>query len=401
MPWYENLRVAATALWANRLRTVLTMLGLIIGVGAVIMVLAIGIGSQKFVREQFSSFGTNILIVGEDESGRAVRPLTVYDMEAMRTQIGAVDRASGLMAAEGRAVWNSKNADARMYGVEPELARMLNWTLVKGRFFSEQEVRERAHVVVIGEDLNKELFGAEEALGKKMLINGQTVSIVGVVRRQTAFKGFLRYVERGALMPITFVQESLIPSETPFGRRISLIFLETRPGATIEQMTFQVTNLLRQRHQITGEDDFFIGNAQQILNVFNTIAAGLTVLLGLIAAISLLVGGINIMNIMLVSVKERTREIGLRKALGASEEVILMQFIIEAVLVSAVGGFIGMLFGIGLSAAIAAVSPLKPEVTPFAIILAVVVASGIGLFFGIFPARQAARLNPIDALRTE
>jgi len=202
-------------------------------------------------------------------------------------------------------------------------------------------------------------------------------------------------------MPITLVQETLLPSNSPFGQRIEQIYIETKPGETIETTTFQVTNLLRRRHQITEEDDFFIGNAQEILNVFNAIAAGLTVLLGLIAAISLVVGGINIMNIMLVSVKERTREIGLRKALGASEEVILAQFVIEAVLISVLGGAIGITLGTGAATAVAAISPLKPEVTPLAVVLAVTVAGGVGLFFGIFPARQAARLDPIAALRTE
>ncbi|AGY59954.1 ABC transporter permease [Gloeobacter kilaueensis] len=401
MPWYENLRVAAVALWANRLRSVLTMLGLIIGVSSVILIVAIGVGAQKFVKDQFRGFGTNVVIVGEDRFSKSARPLTMADMEAMRTQIGSVDRVSGMLAQTGRAIWGNKDADCRIYGLQPELASILNWQMEKGRFFTDREVRERAHVTVVGTDLAQELFGYEDPVGKQILVNHQPMTVIGVTGRQTAFKGYLQYVERGTMIPLTVVQESLITNDTPFGKSIGLIFLQTKPGETIEAVTFQVINLLRARHQITAEDDFFVANAQEILNVFNTIAAALTVMLGFIAAISLLVGGINIMNIMLVSVKERTREIGLRKAVGASEEVILIQFVIEAILISIVGGAVGIAFGWAAAALVGVATPLKPEVTPVAVAIAVAVATGVGLFFGVFPARQAARLDPIVALRTE
>jgi putative ABC transport system permease protein len=400
MPWYENFRIAASALWANRLRSLLTMLGLIIGISSVILIVAIGVGTQKFLKDQFRSFGTNIVIVGEDPGPSNHRPLTISDVEALGTQIAAVGRAAPFIAEDGRVVYKNLNGNGRIYGITPELVTMLSFPLIKGRFFTQEEMDQRAHVVVIGEQLSKQLFSADSPLGKQILVKGQAMTVIGVTK-QVALKGYLSYVERGLMMPLTTVQETLISSNTPFGKHVEMVFLETKPGETIEAATFQVTNLMRMRHQITAEDDFFVGNAQEILNVFNSIAAGLTVLLGLIAAISLVVGGINIMNIMLVSVKERTREIGLRKALGASEEVILVQFVIEAVLISVVGGCIGMLLGIGASSAVGAISPLKPEVTPMAIILAVSVAAGVGLFFGIFPARQAARLDPITALRTE
>ncbi len=400
MPWFENVRMAALALWANRLRSLLTMLGLIIGIGSVILIVAIGVGTQKYVKEQFKSFGTNIVVVAPDQGARGFRPLTMADAAAIGTEVSTVQDYAPFLAENGRVVWKNRNADGRIYGVTPKLSTMLNLPIIRGRFFTERELRERTRVVVIGEELARELFIAEEPLGKKVLINGLTATVIGVTR-QVAFKGYLGYVERGLMMPLTVVQESLISSQTPFGRRVSLIFLETKPDETIETVTFQVTNLMRRRHAVTEQDDFFIGNAQEILNVFNGIASGLTVLLGLIAGISLLVGGINIMNIMLVSVKERTREIGLRKALGASEEVILTQFVIEAVLISLVGGLIGMLLGVGSAQLVSAFSPLKPEVTPGAIVLAVSVATVIGLFFGIFPARQAAKLDPITALRTE
>jgi putative ABC transport system permease protein len=203
------------------------------------------------------------------------------------------------------------------------------------------------------------------------------------------------------MIPLPVVQELLIPSITPFGRKVTRIFLEAKPDETIEQVTFQAVNLIKRRHQVTEQSDFFVGNAQEEINIYNNIARGMTAFLGFVAAISLLVGGINIMNIMLVSVQERTREIGLRKALGASEEVILAQFVIEALVISMVGGLLGVGVGIGLVSLVATFSPLKPEVTPLAIVLAVGVSGSIGFCFGVFPAQQSAKLDPITALRTE
>jgi putative ABC transport system permease protein len=240
----------------------------------------------------------------------------------------------------------------------------------------------------------------QDSLSQPMLVgSSQTLTVIGVVRR-VAF-GYLYPLERGLLIPLPVAQELLIPSDTPFGRKVSRIFLEAKPDETIEQVTFQAVNLLKRRHQVTKQSDFFVGNAQEEINIYNSIAKGMTVFLGFVAAISLVVGGINIMNIMLVSVKERTREIGLRMAIGASEEVILIQFVIEALTISMVGGLLGIGLGTGLASLIATFSPLKPEVTPLSVVLAVGVAGGIGFFFGIFPAQQAAKLDPITALRTE
>lgn len=203
------------------------------------------------------------------------------------------------------------------------------------------------------------------------------------------------------LVPLSVALESLVASDSPFGKKVDGFIVESKPGVSSAEMTFEVRNLLRLRHNVTDREDFLIANAQDVVNLFNGVALGVTVVLGLTAAISLVVSGIGIMNIMLVSVTERTREIGLRKALGATEEVILTQFVIEAVLLSLVGGVIGMAWGIAAALGIANISPLKPEVTTWSILLAVVVSAGTGLFFGVFPARRAARLDPIVALRTE
>jgi len=401
MSWFESFRVSISALWANRLRSLLTMLGLIIGIGSVILMVAIGVGAQQYVKDQFKSLGTNVVVLGTDGGRRkGSRPLTMYDVAALKNQVPSITDAAPFIADNGRVVWNSKNASGRIYGITPALVKMLGFPILKGRFFTDEEVERRARVVVIGQELRNELFGAEDPIGKKILIKNQPIVVIGVTK-QIAFKGYLGYVERGMMMPITLVQERFIASNSPFGLRVNMIFMSAKPDSSVEEVTFQVTNLMRQRHLIQAQDDFFVGTSQQALDIFNNIALGLTVLLGFTAAISLVVGGINIMNIMLVSVTERTREIGLRKALGASEEVILLQFVIEAVVISILGGLMGLAFGVGVAQLIALASPIKPEVTAWSVWLAVGVSGGVGLFFGVFPARRAARLDPILALRTD
>jgi len=401
MPWFENVRIAIVALWANRLRSLLTMLGLIIGISSVVLMIAVGLGGQQYVKDQFRSLGTNIVVVGSDQSGRrGTQPLTVYDLAAIKAQVPLITDAAPFMAENGRVVWHNKNADGRMYGITPALVKMLGLPTLKGRFFTDKEVAERAKVVVVGQEIARELFGAEDPIGKQVILKGQTLTVIGITK-QIAFKGYLGFVERGLMMPLTLVHERFISSNTPFGLRLGLIFLEAKPDVSVNEVIFQVTNLMRQRHRSVGIDDFFVNSAQQVLDTFNTISLVLTVVLGFTAAISLIVGGINIMNIMLVSVTERTRDIGLRKALGASEEVILLQFIIEALLISLLGGVIGLAIGAGFAALIGTFSPLKPIVTLWSVILACVVAGGVGVFFGVFPARRAARLDPIVALRTD
>jgi putative ABC transport system permease protein len=428
MPWFENLRVAASGLWANRLRSGLTMLGLIIGVSAVILVISLGIGVQKYLQDQFKTWGTNVVGVLEQEGQRTFRPLTMADVEALRTQVNTAQSVSPvLIQRNARVAWQNTNTTGTIEGVTPEVAVILSIPIVQGRFLTQRELEERARVVVLGNELAKEIFKDEDPIGKQILVSSQQVAsardtggqasknsnkakpkligssqlltVIGVTK-EGAFEAHLS-LSRGLLIPLSVAHELLIPSESPFGRKVSNILLEAKADETVEQVTFQTTNVLRQRHQITTQDDFATYNLQEQLNIYNNIAKGMTVFLGVVAAVSLLVGGINIMNIMLVSVKERTREIGLRKALGASEEVILTQFVIEALFIAVVGGLIGIGVGVGLVILVATFTPLKAEVTPFAMALAVGVSGGIGLFFGVFPARQAANLDPITALRTE
>jgi putative ABC transport system permease protein len=428
MPWFENVRLAASAIWANRLRSGLTMLGLIIGITAVILVVSLGIGIQKYLKEQFKTWGTNVIQIDEQRAQRDSRPLTLADANALRTQVTTARRVAPVLDGNARIIWKNKDTTGNIQGMTPEMSDMLSIPVVKGRFFTQGEMEKRTRVVVIGNELSQEIFGNEDPVGKTILINvqtqqqtssdssaqnskpsknekpkiisiSQTLTIIGVTQKG-AFEGFIT-MSRGLMIPLSITQELLIPSNTPFGPRVSRVLLEAKEGESIEQLTFQAVNVMKKRHQITQQDDFGVANLQGQLDVYNKIASGLTIFLGFVAAISLLVGGINIMNILLVSVKERTREIGLRKALGASEEVILVQFVIEALFISVVGGLLGVALGVGLVSLVGILSPLKPEVTPLAILLSVGVSGGIGLFFGVFPARQAADLDPITALRTE
>jgi putative ABC transport system permease protein len=400
MLWTENLWLAARTLWSNRLRSLLTMLGLIIGIGSVVLVVALGVGAQHFVKDQFKDLGSNVVTIwdgGPRTQGR--QPLTMADVTALATQSSSIDAVAPIAYDGGRVVWGNKDAEANIAGTPANLMEVLGITFGKGRYFTQAEVDRRARVIILGESLSKKIFGYEDPIGKVVLLKDQPMTVVGVTK--PGFFGSWIDLDRGLMIPMTTALESFVDSNSPFGKRVTGVLLKAKTDASVDAITFEAKNILRQRHQITDKEDFIVGNIQDQIDVFNNVAAGVTLVLGLTAAISLVVSGIGIMNIMLVSVTERTREIGLRKALGASEEVILGQFVIEAVLISVVGGMIGVILGGGLALLIGLVSPLKPEVTPWAIMLAVGVSGGVGLFFGVFPARRAARLDPIVALRTD
>jgi putative ABC transport system permease protein len=360
----------------------------------------LGAGAQQFVSDQFKGFGSNVVAIfdgGPRIKGR--QPLTLADAIALKAQVKSVEDVAPL-AYGGAKITRGKIAqDSQLAGASMDLPAVLKLVFLKGRFFTPEEIKNRSRVAILGEGLAKKLFGYDDPIGGLVLVNDQPMIVVGVTKG--GFFGSWVDLDRGAMIPLTLAMESIIGSSSPQGRTIGGVLLEARPDATVDAVTFEAKNLLRQRHRVTDQEDFTLGNIQDQINVFNNVAAGVSLVLGFTAAISLVVSGIGIMNIMLVSVTERTREIGLRKALGASEEVILSQFIIEAILISFVGGMIGLGLGASLANAIAAVSPLKPIVTPEAMMIAVGVSSGIGLFFGVFPAIKASRLDPIVALRSD
>jgi len=400
MNWLENLKLAANTLWANRLRSLLTMLGLMIGISSVILVTALGVGAQGFVKEQFQDIGTNVIALfdqGPRIEGR--QPLTLRDAEAIRTGAATVQNVAPIAYGDGQVVWGSRNVQVQINGTPTSLVEIIKINYIKGRYFTTDEVSQRSRVVILGESLSKQLFNYEEPIGKTVILNDQPLIVVGVTRR-----GFFESwvdLDQGLMIPLPLAIESMIASDSPFGKKIAGILVKGKPNTTVEEVTFDVKNLMRLRHQVTDKEDFIIGNIQQILDIFNNVALGVAILLGLTAAISLLVSGIGITNVMLVSVTERTREIGLRKALGASEEVILTQFIMEAVLLSLVGGLLGVLLGLIGTVAVGQFSPVKPEVTVWSILLAVGVSVGAGICFGVFPAQRAANLDPIVALRSD
>lgn len=400
MNWLDNLKLAAETLWANRLRSLLTMLGLIIGISSVILVIALGVGAQRFVKEQFQDIGSNVIALfdeGPRIEGR--QPLTLADAESIRTGAATVKNVAPIAYGDGEVVWGNRNAQVQINGTPASLAQIININYIKGRYFTAAEISERSRVVILGQSLSKRLFNYEEPIGKTVILNDQPLIVVGVTRR-----GFFESwvdLDRGLMVPLPLAIESMIASDSPFGKKVAGILVEGKPNTTVDEVTFEVKNLMRLRHQVTDKEDFIIGNIQEILDIFNNVALGVAILLGVTAAISLLVSGIGITNVMLVSVTERTREIGLRKALGASEEVILTQFMMEAVLLSSVGGTIGVLLGIIGAVGIAQVSPIKPEVTLWSVLLAVGVSVGAGMFFGVLPAQRAANLDPIIALRSD
>jgi len=400
MNWLEILKLAANTLWVNRLRSLLTMLGLIIGISSVIIVTALGLGAQQFVKEQFQDIGTNVIALFDDGpriQGR--QPLTLTDAEAIRTGVTTVKNVAPIAYGEGQVVWGSRKVQVQLNGTPAALAEVIKINYIKGRYFTQTEIEEHSRVVILGEGLSKQLFNYEDPIGKTVILKDQPLVVIGVTRR-----GFFESwvdLDRGLMVPLPVAIESMIPSDSPFGKKVAGILVKGKPNTTVDEVTFDVKNLMRLRHHITDKEDFIIGNIQPILDIFNNVALGVTILLGVTAAISLLISGIGITNVMLVSVTERTREIGLRKALGASEEVILTQFVMEAVLLSLVGGLVGVLLGVVGAVAIGKVSPVKPEVTVWSILLAVGVSVGAGILFSVFPAQRAANLDPIVALRSD
>jgi putative ABC transport system permease protein len=399
--WPESLKVAVDSLWANRLRSLLTIIGLIIGISSVIFVLAFGVGAQQFVKQQLQSLGSNVVGV-LDEGGprtQGKQPLTLADVEAIRTQASTVQNVAPLLYGQGKLTRNNLTAQGRLTGAPASLAEILTITYARGRYFTHAEIESRSRVVILGEELSKQLFQYEDPIGKTVIVNNQTLTVVGITR-----SGILplNWVDpnQGLLIPLPLAMESFLESDSPFGKKVGGLLVQGKQDNTIEDVTFEVKNLLRLRHNVTDKEDFIIANVKSVLDLISNVALAITIVLTLTAAISLLVSGVGITNIMLASVLERTREIGLRKALGASEEVILTQFVIEAVLLSSVGGILGVLLGIFGAVVARQFSPVQPEITLWSVLLAVGVSVGTGILFGIAPAQRAANLDPIVALRS-
>lgn len=399
---------ALESLAANKLRSILTILGIVIGVGAVIAMLAVGTGAQDTITGSISGIGSNLLFVfrgNQTTEVSRVEPLTLEDAEAMLDQFQApsVDKVAPVVNDDVKISYAGKSVSTSLTGVTPAYAGARNYAVTEGEFITEDQYLGQASVVLIGPDVADELFDRREGLvGETVRIEGQPFRITGVLES----KGGSAFGSQDNVIMVPFSTAQARITRRSFNR-VDLILVSVLNADQMAQATEEISQILRNRHRTKiGEDDFTIFSQQDFVSTAKTITGVLTIFLGGIAGISLLVGGIGIMNIMLVSVTERTREIGLRKALGARKKDILIQFLTESSLLSLFGGVVGI--GLGWTIAfvvgkIAAASgtPFYPKVGLQAILLATVFSTAVGLFFGIYPANRAANLEPVEALRYE
>ena len=402
---WESITIALHELFANKLRSVLTMLGIIIGVAAVIAMVSIGMGVKSNVEDSMASLGSNMLIVtpGAANSGGirgaagSRESLKYDDAMAIKKKIKNIDHVSPIVQRSYQIVYGNQNWNTVVMGVTPEYMAIRSLTLTVGTFISQTDNDKRQRVAVIGPTVARNLFGSENPIGKNIRIHNQPFKIIGVL----ASKGqssMGQDQDDVVIVPLMTEQERLLGIT-----HIQMINLQVSEASKIVQVQSEVEMLLRQRHHILhGKDnDFTVNNLTSLVETVTQQTTMLTILLGSIAGISLLVGGIGIMNIMMVSVTERTREIGIRKALGATFGNIMLQFLIESVVMGVVGGILGICLGCAISVAISHVGEFKTVITATPILVSFSFAVGIGLFFGIYPARKAAKLDPIDALRYE
>ena len=411
--WHTFLSTVWLGLSTHKLRSFLTMLGIIIGVASVITLMSIGKGSTAEILSNIESMGANLITIsggarfssvgpgGARGAGGGSQTLTMEDAEAVSQQVSYIAAVAPVSSSNLQLVVGSENANSQVTGTTPDYASVANLKLAAGAFFSEQEYERGAKVAVLGSDVAEALFGSANPVGQKMRMGTIIVTVTGVLESKgTGFNS----PDNAVIIPLSALQQTVALTRTAQGDKVvSSIYVTISDETQSDYVTEQVTSLLRSRHRLAAsdEDDFSISSMEEIASSLQETSATLTLLLGAIAAISLLVGGIGVMNIMLVSVLERTREIGIRKALGAREQDIWIQFLLEATLLSFAGGIIGAIIGLGVSMIINHVGTMATLVTPDIVILAVSVAVGIGLFFGFYPAWNASRLNPIEALRSE
>ncbi|MEB3828189.1 ABC transporter permease [Phormidium sp. CCY1219] len=405
MDFIESIKMATKTLVANKLRSSLTMFGIIIGNAAVIATIGVGEGAQNFISGQIESLGTNVLFIapGSQETrgvpGGIPQTLVLADAKAIATQVPDVEGVSAELNGSELVRYGNKNFSALIFGTTPDFLFVRNFEVAKGRFLTELDIQRSNQVVALGADLAEALFGDANPIGEKVRIKNVSLEVIGVMKPKGS--SFGTNYDETALVPITTMANQIAGRRSPYGLPVSFIFVAVDREDKMAIAQFQIENLLRLRHKITDEDDFYVRSQKDLMSTLGAITGALTVLLAAVASISLVVGGIGIMNIMLVSVTERTQEIGLRKAIGASQQDILIQFIIEAVILSVAGGAIGTGIGVGTILAIAQFTPFEAGVSGVAIALATGVSGGIGLFFGVVPAKRAAQLDPIVALRSE
>lgn len=400
----EVFSASITALRRNKTRSMLTALGIIIGVAAVIAAFAVGAGANKSIDEQISAFGSNFIMVFPDRSSRSTTGVTRYltddDAEAIAREVSGIDAVAPMINLSGVAIYENTNWETSVVGSSAEYSYVQDWNLAYGRDINSSDVRQGAKVAVIGATVEEKLFPGVSALGKSIRINKIPFTVVGVFEAK-GLSAMGSDQDDFILVPLTAAQRRLVRWKT--AGRIGNIYIKGVSMTALSYIQNETEALLRERHKIkAGEpDDFAVRNVSQMLEARRKTTTIMSMLLGSIAFISLVVGGIGIMNIMLVSVTERTREIGIRMAVGATERDIRMQFLIEAVVLSMIGGTIGILLGVAAGYILASFTSAPPVFTLVSILLAFVFSAMVGVGFGYYPAYKASLLNPIDALKYE
>jgi len=409
MRFLDIQKMALHALGKNKIQTALTMLGIVIGVSAVIAMVSLGQGAQKLVQDQVAGMGTNVLQVqggggwnaggGGARQGGDQQSLTEGDVEAIRTEVPTVKLVTPIAQAQGQFIFGNQNWQARVEGSNQSYLEIRGLKIDQGDFFTDADVRTASRVVVIGKTVADNLFQGSDPVGQTIRIRNLPYRVIGVLtaKGQSATG---QDQDDVAIMPYTTVQKKMLSSPVPRINRITISAINSQATGPAKD---QITNLLRERHAIRqGQpEDFRVNNLTEVAEAAEQTTVIMTLLLGSIAAVSLLVGGIGIMNIMLVSVTERTREIGIRMAIGSRGSYIRMQFLAESVILCMLGGLIGVIVGIGLSLAIARVMGWPSFVSPQAATIAFLFSAATGIFFGYYPAHKAASLDPIEALRYE
>jgi putative ABC transport system permease protein len=404
------LKIAFWALGRNKMRSALTMLGIIIGVGAVIALVSIGQGAQALIREQMASMGTNVMYVwpqdkrgtgGARGASNEQGTLSSDDVSAIRNEVPVIAAATPIVTSNGQLIYKNNNMRANIQGVNEEFPIVRDWNLMAGAFFTAQDVESRARVLVIGPAIVENLFEGADPIGQTVRLRNQPFEIIGVLQSKGQ-TGVGQDQDEAVLAPYTTVQRKLLGQTLPRVNQAMLKTVDQEDAFLLAERMIDV--LLRERHGIppdAEQPDFALGNLTEIADAAEQQTIVMTLMLGSIAAIALLVGGIGIMNIMLVSVTERTREIGIRMAVGSRPGYIRLQFLAESIMMSLTGGAVGVIFGAICSGLIGQFLEWNTWVSATSVMISFGFAAGVGVFFGFYPAHKAAKLDPIDALRYE